>query len=223
MGNRKAIQQTSSTAPIKPSEKSGRHQSRRQWTSGLVLRVAAPLAFVLVAAPLAPSAIAEATSGSGRHCVAQAVPAGVVPAPLRCFPTFRGAIAAATGGRVQLPADTDPSKVTPDMINAGISATSSTTWYVLSLEWAGTGFSGNSLTWQASGQCGYFISGSFPSGWNDTIQSVALYSGCGTTLYWDTNWGGATYSININNAVSDLGSFDRQTSSEKWCAAYPCS
>jgi hypothetical protein len=62
-----------------------------------------------------------------------------------------------------------------------------------------------------------------PSGWNDVVSSVIAYSGCATTLYHDANFGGAVYRIGVNAAVASLGSFNDQTSSQKWCPIYPCS
>ncbi len=47
----------------------------------------------------------------GTNCVAEAVPAGAPESsapPVRCYPTFAQAIAAATGGRVRLPANAGP-------------------------------------------------------------------------------------------------------------------
>jgi hypothetical protein len=62
-----------------------------------------------------------------------------------------------------------------------------------------------------------------PRGWNDTIRSVAQYSGCATTLYWDINFGGATRAIDVNESVLDLGDFDANVSSQKWCPVFSCS
>jgi len=61
-----------------------------------------------------------------------------------------------------------------------------------------------------------------PGGWNDVVQSVAAYSGCANTLYQNNNFGGRTYNIGRNGSSGNLGSMDKQTSSEKWCTSSPC-
>src|SRR5439155_1041438 len=82
-----------------------------------------------------------------------------------------------------------------------------------SIEWTKSNYGGASLTWQAPSSCGDFASSSMPRGWNDAIRSVAQYSGCGTTLYRDVNFGGATLPIDVNASVPDLGTFDGNVSS----------
>lgn len=175
-------------------------------------------ALVLFSAPaVAPTVAlaAGAAHSSARHCVAEAVPAGRSARPaVTCYATFAQSIRAATSGRVSLPATAAPGSVTPDQLNAGPASPDTT--YVLSIDWAGTNFTGASLTWYESSRCGSFQASSMPSGWNDRVQSVAAYSNCANTLYQNNNFGGRTYHIGENGSASSLGSMNKQTSSEKW-------
>jgi hypothetical protein len=51
---------------------------------------------------------------------------------------------------------------------------------------------------------------------------VAQYSGCASTLYWDVAFGGTADVIDVNASVADLGEFDGNVSSQKWCPTSPC-
>jgi hypothetical protein len=154
------------------------------------------------------------SSGHGRHCVAQ------LGAPtMHCFAALNAAVAAATHGRVQLLAGTTGAALEAIPLNKGAGASD---YHVVSIEWTRSNYSGASLTWQAPSSCGDFASSTMPRGWNDAIRSVAQYSDCATTLYWDVNFGGADDAIDVNASVPDLGTFDGNVSSQKWCPGSPC-
>jgi len=108
-------------------------------------------------------------------------------------------------------------------MNAAVAAAASSDYYVVSIEWTGSNYTGSSLTWEGPSPCGAYANSSMPRGWNDAIRSVAQYSGCATTLYWDINFGGATRAIDVNASVPDLGDFDAHVSSQKWCPVFSCS
>jgi hypothetical protein len=161
---------------------------------------------------------AAPSSAQGRHCVAQLGPAQPT---MRCFTGLNAAVAAATNGRVRLMSTTTGAELAAMPLN--MPAAASGDYHVVSIEWTGSNYTGASLTWQTPSPCGSYASSSMPRGWNDTVRSVAQYSGCATTLYWDTNFGGATRALNVNVSMPDLGSFDANTSSQKWCAVFSCS
>jgi hypothetical protein len=181
-------------------------------------------ALVLFSAPaIAPTAALAAGTAhsSGRHCVAEAVPAGSSARPsATCYATFAQSIRAATRGRVRLPASTAPGSVTPRQLNAGAAAPDTT--YVLSIDWDGTNFTGATLTWTQTSRCGSFHAASMPSGWNDRVSSVAAFSNCANSLFKNNNFGTPRYNIGRNGSVANLGSFSNVTSSEKWCPTSPC-
>jgi Peptidase inhibitor family I36 len=179
-----------------------------------LLMLASVTALLLVSAPVDALAAGAAPS-SAQHCVAQAIPVGSTAAPVvTCYPTFAQSIRAATAGRVSLPASAVPGSVTPDQLNAGPLVPNTT--YVLSIDYAGSNFTGSTLAWTQSSKCGSFQASSMPSGWNDVVSSVAAYSNCANTLYQNNNFGGSTYRIGENGSAGNLGSMNNQTSSEKW-------
>lgn len=164
------------------------------------------------------SASAAPTS-AGTHCAAKALPAGsTAHAQVHCFSTFAESIAFATAGRVHLSNAANSRSVSAAELNQASPAAN----YVLSIDYMNAGFSGATFTWYQSSPCGNYQASSMPSGWNDVISSVAAYSGCATTLYWNTGFGQPTYLIGVDGSASSLGSFNDQTSSQKWCSRYPC-
>lgn len=185
-------------------------------------------AVVLFSAPagaLAATSSSSANSSSPANsaspaCVARALPAGSTAKPVaHCYTTFAQAIRAATGGRVRLPANATPRSVTPDQLNAGAGPDAT---YVLSIDYKDTHFNGGSLTWNQSSRCGKFQAGSMPSGWNNVVSSVANFNGCATTMYNNTNFSGASFSVGRNGSAATLGSFNDEASSQKWCTSAPC-
>ncbi|MGN6794064.1 MAG: peptidase inhibitor family I36 protein [Streptosporangiaceae bacterium] len=137
-----------------------------------------------------------------------------------CYSSFSAAVRAATNGRVRLPATAGPASVTSHMIDAWNA--DPTTSFVLSIDYKDADFSGPSLTWTQSTNCGKFQAASMPSGWNDVISSLVTSTSCANTLYQNVNFGGMTVSISKNTSRSGLGSFNDLTSSQKWCTAKPC-
>jgi hypothetical protein len=180
--------------------------------------VAASVALVIVATQMGAAVPAAATGPAGRHCVARL--GGSVPT-MRCFAALNAAVEAATNGRVRLLATITGADLRSIPLNRATAA--SNDYYVVSIEWTGPNYTGASLTWQATSPCGNYANSSMPRGWNDTIRSVAQYSGCATTLYWDVNFGGASRAIDVNVSVLDLGNFDANVSSQKWCPVFSCS
>jgi hypothetical protein len=167
-----------------------------------------------------PTAVSATSSTHQRHCIAQAVTQGTNEQPLvRCYQTFGAAINAATKGRVDLKNATTSRAVS----SAELAGDGPLTTYVLSVDYQNSNFGGSTFTWTQSSPCGYYQTGSMPSGWNDVVSSVADYSGCATTLYWNSNFGSPIYVIGVNQSVANLGTFNDKTSSQKWCPVYPCS
>jgi len=176
-------------------------------------------AVVLVLLPAATAGANASAPSSQRHCVATAGLTGrTAPEPMRCYQTFGAAINAATGGRVNLRNASSSRKIS----RAEIETASPLTVFILAIDYHDANFTGSTLTWQQSTACGFYQAGSMPSGWNDVISSVDDFSGCANTLYHDSNFGGSTFRIGVNGSAASLGSFNDQTSSQKWCPVYPC-
>jgi hypothetical protein len=188
---------------------------------GPALHVAASVALVIGSTQIGAAQVAGAAAPSGahgRHCVAQL---GASRPTMHCFATLKDAVAAATNGRLRLPSSTTGAALATMPINSGAAASSD--YHVVSIEWTGSNYTGASLTWQTPSPCGSYASSSMPRGWNDTIRSVAQYSGCSTSLFWDVDFGGDSHAFDVNASVPDLGSFDANVSSQKWCPVFSCS
>jgi hypothetical protein len=180
--------------------------------------VAASVVLVIGATQMVTAVPAAASGPHGRHCVARL---GALQSTMRCFAGLNVAVAAATNGRVQLPSSITGADLRSIPLNSAAGAPGD--YYVVSIEWTGSNYTGASLTWEAPSPCGSYANSSMPRGWNDTIRSVAQYSGCATTLYWDVNFVGASRAIDVNVSVLDLGDFDANVSSQKWCPVFSCS
>jgi hypothetical protein len=193
----------------------------------LPVSIAVPLSIALVGLGMTSTAAGAATPGAsasttGPNCEAQAPLAGsTAPIQVACYPTFAGAISAATNGRVNLIDATTSRRVTPAEMSAGL-RTGPNINYVLSIDYSSTGFGGSTLTWTQTSPCGAYQAANMPSGWNDAVESVAAYSGCATTMFWNSNFGNPTYPIGVDGTSSNLGVFNNNTSSQKWCTAYGC-
>jgi hypothetical protein len=177
---------------------------------------------LLLVAPTAASAATAANSGTQRHCIAKAVPLGESASPkIQCYGTFAAAIRAATKGRVSLSDAITSRKITESELGSASDAPD--TNYVLSVDYWDAYYQGSTLTWYQTSTCGYFQASPMPPGWGDKVSSVIAYSGCATTLFWDTGFGQPTYLIHVDGRAATLGAFNDKTSSQKWCPVYPCS
>jgi len=161
---------------------------------------------------------AAATAAPDQQCVASISASSDVPS-LECYATFAEAIAAASGGRLQLDPSTPVRALTQQEIDTANNADGPLTSVIIGIDYTGSNFTGTQLTWTESSGCGSYSASSMPTGWNDVIKSVQTFSGCATTLYQNTNFGGSTSTTAVNSSSSDLGSFDSQASSEKWCTS----
>jgi hypothetical protein len=158
------------------------------------------------------------------HCAAE-VRAGQSPIISEtCFATFDKAIAFATAGRVQLANATDARQVAASELAAGSPAAfGPLTSSVLSIAYKGTGYTGATYTFFASGPCGSWQVATMPAGWNDAIQAISNYSGCAATLYESGPFVAPVFHTGVNASVSTLGTFNKKTSSIKWCPTFGCS
>ena len=94
--------------------------------------------------------------------------------------------------------------ITASQLNAGASPD---TTYVLSIDWAGTNFSGSSLTWTQSARCGSFQAASMPIRVERRVSSVEAFSNCANSLFKNNNYGTPRYNIGRNGSVANLGSY----------------
>lgn len=162
-------------------------------------------------------ASSRSTGQEENHCVS-----GVESQSLECFSSFRAAIAAATGGRVQdAPTDAQAAAL-DDGFTAkldGLSATSAPD-VVIGIEYEHSGYRGSSLIASAPYGCDDSADAdwqysSMPSGWNDRISSYRVYNNCLVDHWEHVNFVGSHTGLNgtrsyIGDAMND------RTSSIRW-------
>lgn len=154
-----------------------------------------------------------------KHCVIEIEPLrpGEIASDIRlvgCFADFSEAIAAATGGEVQLPPDVGPDEVTAEMLAPAQSQ------IVIGIDYLYSNFQGNSVVWETAHTPGCsdgttFETPSMPPGWNDQVSSARSYAGCNHYYHYEhTYWMGSVR--DCGGSCATMGVMDNATSSERW-------
>lgn len=178
-----------------------RHVSR-SWKYLPAVVLLGAMSVVGLAGPAAAAAGPLPPNQSEKHCVVALGPASTGVPVAVCYSTYTQAMhAAASVTRID-----------------GAPRTS----VIIGIDYTSTGFGGSSLTWTESTGCGSYAASSMPAGWNDVVESVQNFNGCGTTLYQNTSFGGSTASVAVNGSKSTLGSFNQMASSQRWCTSSTC-
>lgn len=159
------------------------------------------------------------------HCIAttvatprgQAMRTDVAAPVVQCFATFSDAMAAATGGRVRLPAAATPATVDRRTLNSGAQPSSSD--FVIAIEYADFDFGGASTIFHSSTTCNdsnHAVPDLRFFGWNDRISSALAFSGCNNSFHYENvNFSGAV--IDCGTGCSNIGAaMNDQTSSILW-------
>lgn len=208
---------------------------RNRWLLVTLLTLGSLIATSFAASPIqaAKHTSSLTPTKAGNHCVVQLDPLlpGQVSSNIRsfkCFTTLSASIAAATSGRVNLPASASGQDVAHALQRqAQANTIQPNTTNVIAIFFVDANFSGSSLTFQTSGPpCSSTVTyglSSMPSGWNDVISSVeGGFDGCTWYRLWvDTNFGGASQCY--SNDTSFVGSvMNDQTSSVYFRIANPC-
>jgi hypothetical protein len=174
----------------------------RSWSYLPAAALLATMSVIGLAGPASAASGPLAPSQAEKHCVVALGPASTSVPVAVCYPTFAEAMRAA-GGVTQT--DAGPR-----------------TSVIIGIDYSSTGFAGSTLTWSEPTGCGSYAVSSMPTGWNDVVESVRNFNGCGTTLYQNTSFGGLTASAPVNGSKSTLGSFNRMASSQRWCTSSTC-
>jgi hypothetical protein len=174
----------------------------RYWSSLPVVVLLAAISVVGAAGPASAASGPLAPKQSEKHCVVALGPASTGVPVASCYSTFAQAMHAA-GSVTRID---------------GRPLTSVT----IGIDYSSTGFTGSTLTWTEPAGCGSYNATSMPTGWNDVVESVQNFHGCGTTLYQNTAFGGLTASVAVNGSRSSLGTLNQQASSQRWCTSGSC-
>jgi hypothetical protein len=169
----------------------------------------ATMSVVSVAGPASAAIGQPAPEQPEQHCVVALGPTSTGVPVASCYPTFAQAMRAARS-------------VTRVGDRPLHQRSAPLTSVVIGIDYSSTGFAGSTLTWTEPVGCGSYSASSMPAGWNDVVESVRNFNGCGTTLYQNTAFGGSSSSVGVNGSASTLGSFNRQASSQRWCTSSSC-
>lgn len=174
----------------------------RSWSCLPVAVLLGAMSVVGLAGPAYAAAGTLAPKQAEKHCVVALGSASTGVPVAVCYPTFAqamhgaGSVTRSDGGPL--------------------------TSVVIGVDYSSTGFAGSTLTWTEPSGCGSYAASSMPTGWNDVVESVQNFNGCGTTLYQNTSFGGLTASVAVNGSKSSLGVFNQTASSQKWCTSNTC-
>ncbi|HEV7656103.1 MAG TPA: hypothetical protein VGP36_15415 [Mycobacteriales bacterium] len=165
-------------------------------------------------APESRTAAAPAPATSAPHC---ALIAGA--ATLRCFATYRGAVAYGTGGRVTDAPVSATDAATDTAFAAEVNAPVAPLASVLvGTEYADANFRGATLNLFAAGRCDNssdvdFRFASLPAGWNDRITSFKSFSNCAQQLFRNTSFTGGALTLIISSLANVGAAANDQASS----------
>jgi hypothetical protein len=174
----------------------------RSWRYLPAAVLLATMSVIGLAGPASANGGPLAPNHDEKHCVVALGSASTGVPVAVCYPTFAQAMQAT---RSVTPTDGGP-----------------LTSVVIGIDYSSTGFAGSTLTWTEPTGCGTYAASSMPTGWNDVVESVQNFNGCGTTLYQNTSFGGLTSSAPVNGSKSSLGAFNQTASSQKWCTSNSC-
>lgn len=165
--------------------------------AALTLLVPAVTSAGAAAAAPDPNPHVETATAAPRPGLPHCVLAAGDTATARCYPTFRAAIAAATGGRVtDAPLSPAAAAIDPRFSTA-IEGPVTNGVTLLGYEFADANWGGASLSMTGAGRCddSSDVDYRFPtlsSTWNDRISSFKSYSNCAQQLFRGTYFSGGT-------------------------------
>lgn len=190
---------------------------------GRSVRTAATCGALLLTLTIAGGPVAQAGS-AGRHCAYRLDPvaypdAHTVSAELvlvGCYDTFAEALAAGSGGAIQVSRSTSPGQLTDAMVSESIqpAAVDDT---LIGTEWNSVGYNGGSSSYWAPDSCaGTVYSVSYVGdAWNDDFESGKGFGGCDTNKkFQHSNFGGDVLTCTPN--CNDYGALRNLVSSLKW-------
>lgn len=176
------------------------------------------LTFTIAGAPLAQA------GSSGRDCAYRLDPVSYDAAThtvsadlvlIGCYDTFAEALAAGSGGSIQVSSSTTPGQLTNAMVTDSAPAAGNDT--LIGTEWPSTNFAGGSSSWFAPDACAgtvYAVS-YVGDALNDDFESGKGFGGCDTNRkFQHASFGGAVLTCTPN--CSDYGALRNEVSSLKW-------
>ncbi|WP_405820341.1 hypothetical protein OG241_32480 [Streptomyces sp. NBC_01390] len=171
-----------------------KHRLNRRAKKAMMAGAAASGLLALAIPVAAMAEMPDSEQGSGSHCTSD-----VSGGPVKCFTTYRAAIAAATGGVVKdAPANVSDAAGSPGFkakINAaGTTAADGDQPFVVGTVYLDNDLKGASMSFTAETKCspendGFQIS-SMPEGFDDAVSSYETFNDCQAALFSDPDLNG---------------------------------
>lgn len=187
------------------------------------VRVLAICGALLLTFTVAGGPVAQAAS-SGGNCAYRLDPVSYDAAThtvsaelvlIGCYDTFAAALAAGSGGAIQVSSTTTPGQLSDAMVSTSAPAAGDDT--LIGTEWTSVNFSGGSSSYFAPDSCAgtVYAVAYVGDAWNDDFASGKGFGGCDTNKkFQHANFGGDVLSCTPN--CSDYGALRNEVSSLKW-------
>jgi hypothetical protein len=185
------------------------------------VRVLAICGALLLTFTVAGGPVAQAES-SGSNCAYRLDPVSYDAAThtvsadlvlIGCYDTFSAALAAGSGGAIQVSSTTTPGELSDAMVSTSAPAAPT----LIGTEWTSVNFSGVSSSYFAPDSCAgtvYAVS-YVGDAWNDDFASGKGFGGCDTNKkFQHASFGGDVLTCTPN--CSDYGALRNEVSSLKW-------
>jgi hypothetical protein len=187
------------------------------------VRVLAICGALLLTFTVAGGPVAQAAS-SGSNCAYRLEPVSYDAAThtvsadlvlIGCYDTFSAALAAGSGGAIQVSSTTTPGELSDAMVSTSAPAAGDDT--LIGTEWTSVGYSGVTASYYAPDSCAgtvYAVS-YVGDAWNDDFASGKGFGGCDTNKkFQHANFGGDVLTCTPN--CNDYGALRNEVSSLKW-------
>jgi hypothetical protein len=187
------------------------------------VRVVAIGGALLLTVPIAGAPVARAAS-AGSNCAYQLDPVSYDAAThtvtadlvlIGCYDTFAEALAAGSGGAIQVSSSTTPAQLTDAMVTDSAPTAGNDT--LIGTEWGLVGYNGGSSSFYAPDSCAgtAYAVAYVGDALNDTFESGKGFGGCDTNRkFQHSNFGGDVLTCTPN--CSDYGALRNEVSSLKW-------
>ena len=166
-----------------------------------------------------------ARAGQAQNCAMVLEPVGpgsepgaveVVPVTLGCFATYAEALAAGSGGAIQVAAGTTPASLTQHVLDVSSDTLASNV--LIGTEYDDLNFASSSISYFGTATCSSTVSWQVSyvgDTWNDRFESGKGFGGCDTNKkFLDSNFGGSVLTCTPN--CGGYGSLRNAVSSLKW-------
>jgi hypothetical protein len=184
-----------------------------------------PVSAMILGVVAITSLTAMGPSAQDSNCAVLLIPTGpggepnstaAIEQDLGCYPTFAEALAAGSGGTMELPSSITPATLTQSALDEATA--DEPTSVLIGTEYTSTSYGGSSKSYFASETCSATVTWEVAyvtDAWNDDFESGKGFGSCDhNKKFTDSQFGGSVLTCTPNCA--DYGSFRNLISSLRW-------